>query len=292
MKKILYIIPMLLVSLTACQKENENRDNSDPNAVRINATIGNAAIEAGNPLSRTAPTAPAAEDKWQTGDVIAVSNNNGSVDYTFSGTAWVVAGSDYLMWDAQTMQFTAYHPVVEDVSMSNFALPTDQSNPAKIAKADYMTFSGEKTRPNDSNIINLELARKTARIILSVTAGVEYDGLQPIVSNVKINSAYSGYAGASVTGSVTPITPCFSNDKRYALVIPTAAAADKAFITLTISYAGGKRDLTLTGIPTLAAGNSYTIILTAGKDRLTMGGITAGMWTNGDEEIITSQPNN
>lgn len=286
MKKIFYIIPLLLTSLAACQNEELNGEK-DPNAVEINAIIGE-----GKPLLRTAPTVSMSEDKWQTGDVIAVSNSNGFASYAYNGTAWTAVGGDYLKWDAPTMRFTAYHPVAEGVSISDFVLPIDQSTPAKIALADYMTFSGDKTRPNDSNIINLELARKTTRIVLSVTAGVEFNGLNPTISDVKINSAYSGYASSSVTGSVTPITPCLSNNKRYALVIPTAAASDKAFITLKVSYTGGAREVTLTGIPAIAAGNSYTITLIAGKDRLTMGGITAGTWTGGDEEIITSQPNN
>lgn len=275
MKKIQYIILMLLASFTSCQQQEEMNENNDPNAVVINASIGEATS-----LSRTAPTAPEVEDQWQAGDQIAISSGGASMVYTYGSTAWTATGGDCLKWTASTMTFTAYYPATTGTSATDFALPVDQSSTAKIAKADYMTFWGDKTRKEGSDDVDLEFSRKMARVILNITPNREFDGLNPVISNVKINSAYAGYSYSAASGNTTAVTPCLVDDKYYALVIPTAVASSKVFVTLTVTYAGGTKDLTLTGIPELAVANSYTIALTAGKEKLSIGSVSVADWSN------------
>lgn len=275
MKKIQYIILMLLASFTSCQQQEEMNENNDPNAVVINASIGEVTS-----LSRTAPTAPEAEDQWQAGDQIAISSGGASMVYTYGSTAWTATGGDCLKWTASTMTFTAYYPATTGTSATDFALPADQSSTAKIAKADYMTFWGDKTRKEGSDDVDLEFSRKMARVILNITPNREFDGLNPVISNVKINSAYAGYSYSAASGNTTAVTPCLVDDKYYALVIPTAVASSKVFVTLTVTYAGGTKDLTLTGIPELAVANSYTIALTAGKEKLSIGSVSVADWSN------------
>ncbi|MCD8317394.1 MAG: leucine-rich repeat protein, partial [Paraprevotella sp.] len=70
-----------------------------------------------------------------------------------------------------------------------------------------------------------------------------------------------------------------------ALVIPAEAQTGQAFLTLTVE---GK-SLTVTGIPAMEAGKSYTYPLTVGKDAMTVGEVTVEDWTSG--ELTENQGN-
>lgn len=279
--KFKYIILVLAaIAAVSCQKADQEFDsNLDPNAVRIEATVGGVFTRS-NPLEEGA-----ASSVFKTNDVVTVAAEaQGAVGYTFNGTTWSAEAGKYLRWDAPTMNFKAWYP--QTASMTDFTLPTDQSTTAGIESADYMTYSGSHTK-DGTNPISLTLQRKTARVILKIAAfGDEYIymGREQKVSNVKIHSGAATYSADAVSGSATELTPYTTdngevNSLYTALVIPTAAQATETFISVVD---GGSYTLLTKGIPAMEAGKSYTYNLKVGKDDVVITSITVNDWTTGE----------
>lgn len=275
--KLKYIIPVLAVVATvSCQKdEDASNFNDDPSAVRLTATVGGM-------FTRSNPTDDAKSAVFNSGDQIMVSaDTQSAVSYTFDGTKWSPEAGTYLRWDTETMAFTAWYP--STASMTDFTLPTDQSNMANIASADYMTYSGSQTH-NGTTALDLTLQRKTARVIVKIAAfGEQYTPDQKNVSGVKISSGAASYSGSTVSGAVTQTTPFATgsgalNSTYTALVIPSSEQASENFVSLVD---GQGATLYVKGIPALEAGKSYAYDVMVGKDNVTITSISVTDWTTG-----------
>ncbi|MEG2266370.1 MAG: fimbrillin family protein, partial [Acinetobacter sp.] len=277
MKKILYIVPLVLTALVSCQKEELFTAESD--VVTINATIGE-----GITLSRVNTSDPAATS-WAIGDKIAINNEgNNYVNYTYSGTSWAAAPGEFLKWSSPSMTFNGYYPVTEGTSLSDFVLPTDQTDVAKISAADYMTVSESKSKPASGSDVALNFTRKTARVIVKITKiQNEFVGT-PVISNFKIASARARYSGGATAGNTTAVATYKAVDNKYiALVIPNSGLSGD-FITLDVTDdTGSTKSLKLSYIPATEAGKSYTYNLTVGKSRIELGSsVTVENWTARD----------
>ena len=96
------------------------------------------------------------------------------------------------------------------------------------------------------------------------------------------------YAGATID-NVNSLSICgvkaykHSDNKFYALIKPCEAQNSATFISLDVAEGASKTTTeTLTGIPELTAGKSYTYQLTVGKDKVSVSGITVKDWTTGN----------
>lgn len=194
--------------------------------------------------------------------------------------------------------------------MTDFTLPTDQSDEAKIGKADYMSFSGDVTKGNN-NSVSFAMQRHTARVCVSINGfGDQYDSSKT-QCDVKIYSpheaikvAYSDKITASGQGNnpvlVTPyngtglkLTEENKNGgKAIALVTPSAQAMnDKTFIEVTVRVKVGTEEtasedvktLYVKGIPAFQGGYSYTYNLHVGKDVVTVESVMVKPWS---EQIV------
>lgn len=287
MKKILYIVPILLAALTSCQKEEGSGDGTD--AVTINATIGK--ISEGIPLTRVNSADPDAT-KWDVDDQIAVSNGGEFVKYTYAGSdAWTAEADKFLKWSSPTMTFNAYYPARRNLAtdMGNFRLFSVQSTAEYISATDYMTYSGSNTKPASGSAVNLALTRKTARVILNVTFANEFGTTPaPSVGELYVLSAYSRYTNGVPAGDPLSVNPfrnsTVSENQFIALVIPSATSVDLRFIGLEIHYGESNsksKYVFLQGIPVMGAGKSYTYNLIAGKDKLEVASVTVEDWASG-----------
>ena len=101
---------------------------------------------------------------------------------------------------------------------------------------------------------------------------------------VEIDGFNDQYAGATVNSlSICGVKAYKHSDgKFYALIKPCEAQNSETFISLDVAEGESKTTETLTGIPTLTAGNSYTYKLTVGKDKISVSGIYVADWTTGD----------
>jgi len=284
MKATKYIsIAAAIVALAACSNEEELTSyQTDPDAVRFAVSVDEGiAISRSNPIDEDATK----RKTFNEGDVVTISAaGQQAVNYTLDGNgAWTPGDGKYLTWDAASVTFSAYYPGgVTGVSMTEFALPTEQNTEAKIQKADYMAVTKAEARPAiGRELTSLTLGRQTARIIVKIGGfGNQFADAAPKVSDVKINSAKKSLAETAVT-SVTPFATGEGgvNSTYTALVIPGEANAAAEFITLKVGDTG----LTVTGIPAAEAGHSYTYTLIVGKDAVSIASVTVNDWATGEE---------
>ena len=276
----------LMGTLASCQSDDEATIARPANAVGINVTVGSLQTTRSNPAS----TDPNEAKNFNQGDRVCVSTEGQDPvlfqcqDADQQTWAEVEAGK-FLLWTQSQMTFLAYYPTTPGTSMTNFTLPADQSTEAKIALADYMTrqFGYDNEYSND---INIDLERKTARVIVRIAGFTDqYFDDQKTVSNLRINSQYSDIVdGDNGTGSSTEVTPYMQGDggqgtSYTALVVPTNGDDYATFITLTD---GESNTLTVKGIPELHEGYSYTYNLMVGKNKIEVASVTVQDWATGE----------
>ena len=267
MKRMMGLAAAIL-ALTACSESEDllSAFHSDPNAVRITAEVGKASA---NGFTRSYPLGATEADqkKFKEGDKISVqADGQDAVTYQLNGDEWQPQGGKFLKWESNEMNFTAYYPASFDGDLDKVTLPKEYDE-ASLAANDFMSYYGLQTNTNKSNQLSLIMERKMARVV------VEIDGFN------------DQYAGATVNSlSICGIKAYKHTDgKFYALIKPCEAQNSATFISLDVAEGESKTTTeTLTGIPALAAGKSYTYQLTVGKDKVSVSGITVKDWTTGD----------
>ena len=270
MKRMMGLAAAIL-ALSACSESEDllSAFHSDPNAVRITAEVGKASA---NGFTRSYPLGDAeAQKKFKDGDMISVkADGQDAVTYQLNGTEWQPKeSSKFLKWESDEMTFTAYYPASFDGNLDKVTLPAEYDE-ASLAANDFMSYSGKQTNTKDNNNkLSLTMERKMARVV------VEIDGFN------------DQYAGATID-NVNSLSICgikaykHSDNKFYALIKPCEAQNSATFISLDVADGASKTTTeTLTGIPELTAGNSYTYKLTIGKDKISVSGIYVADWTGG-----------
>ena len=264
MKRMMGLAAAIL-ALSACSESEDllSAFHSDPNAVRITAQVGKASA---NGFTRSYPLGDAdAQKKFNNGDEISVkADGQDAVTYQLNGNEWQPQGGKFLKWESDKMNFTAYYPASFDGNLDKVILPAEYDE-ASLAANDFMSYYGLQTNTN-GNQLTLTMNRMMARVV------VEIDGFN------------DQYAGATVNSlSICGIKAYKHTDKKfYALIKPCAAQNSATFLSLDVAEGESKTTTeTLTGIPALTAGNSYTYQLTVGKDKVSVSGITVKDWTGG-----------
>ena len=252
-----------ILALTACSESEDllATFHSDPNAVRITAQVGKASADGftrSNPLGGTA----ADQAKFNENDVISVkADDQDAVTYKLVGSEWQPQGGKFLKWENKTMIFTAYYPATFNGTITQ---PTEYTSVESLAAADFMSFTGEQSNTNGNNL-KLTMKRQMARVVVEVVDfNDQYD------KNTPINSV-------SICG--VKAYKHKEDGKYYALIKPTEAQSTSEFLSLKVGTNNAKE--TLTGIPALEAGKSYTYELTVGKNKISVSGITVKDWTTG-----------
>ena len=270
----------LALSAVACSQDDDFAPSylSDPDAVRITAQVGTADVTGG--FTRSNPLGTAEEQaKFNTGDQISVTaGTQAPVTYQLGTDGWKPVGETYLKWQTNEMNVTAYYPVGKnDASATTFTVPTEYTDLAAIAEADYMTYSGTQTKGDDRSI-NLEMQRKMVRLVITPEFNDQF-ATGYSVTAIEVHANTKGYAdGQPETGDIT-VTALKQGDAFYALLAPTTADA-ATFLTVTVSDGTNSQELTVKGIPATTAGNSYSFALTVGKDKVKMGTVSVNPWTD------------
>ena len=272
MKRMMGLAAAIL-ALSACSESEDllSAFHSDPNAVRITAEVGKASTNGftrSNPLGAT----EADQKSFNNGDMISVkADGQDAVTYQLNGTEWQPKeSSKFLKWESDKMNFTAYYPASFDGNLDKVILPAEYDE-ASLAANDFMSYYGLQTNTKDNNNqLTLIMNRKMARVV------VEIDGFNDQYAGAKIDNVNS----LSICG----IKAYKHSDKKfYALIKPCETQNSETFISLDVADGASKTTTeTLTGIPALTAGNSYTYKLTIGKNKISVSGITVANWTTGD----------
>ena len=257
-----------ILALSACSESEDllSAFHSDPNAVRITAQVGKASA---NGFTRSFPLGDAeAQTKFKDGDMISVqADGQDAVTYQLNNNEWQPQGGKFLKWESDEMNFTAYYPDTFDGNLDKVTLPAEY-DAASLAANDFMSYSGKQSNTK-GNQLSLIMERKMARVV------VEIDGF---------NDQYAGATVNSINSlSICGIKAYKHNDKKfYALIKPCEAQNSATFISLDVAEGASKTTTeTLTGIPKLEAGNSYTYQLKVGKNKISVSGISVANWNTG-----------
>ena len=255
---------------------------SNPDAVHFTASVNNA-------TTRTNPAATdATQTKFNENDQVTVSNNGNQADYAYNGTSWVPAEANkYLLWDRSNLTFNCWYPAGGNNTATIGYLTADQSSAELMAKSDYM--NAEKTLKTADETLNFNLERKTARLILKISAFTEQFESTPTIKQVRIVSKASTAESETQTIDITPLTSGGGGiGSTYTALVAPGKVVAKFYFTDDMSDA---EPLTMTTNVT-AAGNSYIYNLIVGKKKIEVTGITAGPWGQGTGIVdnLTSIP--
>ena len=252
---------LVLLMAVSCSKSGQGDYYSDPNAVHFSAVVGSG--------TKTSPVGSAAEQtQFSSGDLVAISDGGAFYNYRLdeNGNWSPVESAKFIRWTSASTTFRAYYPVRDGVSFSSATLPTDQSTLDALASADWMTVTSTVSKPQDGFTVNLQFQRRTARVKVTIEKFLdEFGGKNPAISAL------------SVCGTKTY---CDGN-AYYALSLPRSLDADLPFITLTVSFDDGTKDLYVKGIPTLEEGKTYSYSLTVGKNEVRVASVMVNEWTGG-----------
>ena len=249
-----------ILALTACSESEDllAAYHSDSKAVHITAQVGKASADG---FTRSNPLGTAEEQaKFNENDEISVkADGQDAVTYKLKGSEWQPQGNKFLKWENETMNFTAYYPASYGGVLSQ---PKSYPDEASLIAADYMSFTGDVKNPGD-NSLKLTMKRKMARVVIEIVKFNDQYAEGTKVNSVTINGDVKAYKQ--------------SDNKYYALMVPCEAETTKEFLSLEVGTNNVKE--TLTGIPALEAGKSYTYKLTVGKNKISVSGITVKDWT-------------
>ena len=276
-QKILGLVATAGLLLAGCATDSDNSNTwlSDPNAVHVSASVGSI-------FTRSNPAASdeAKQKSFNKGDVMGVSNNGTSLNYTFNGTDWQPGSGSYLVWDKNDLKFQCWYPADGKNTYSKGYIQEDQSNATEIAKSDYMTAAVTNlTKIPDSRQLDVALVRKTARLILNIQSFNDQFTDDTKVNHIRIASNASTDASES---SIVNIKPLQNGEggkgTTYTALVAPGSVEGKLYFTT--DEATETPLVVKTGA--LEAGKSYTYNLIVGKNKVTIGNVTVAEWTPGE----------
>lgn len=299
MKITKYIGALAFVAmLAACSNEEEQGINTLSNVVEVTANVGkNSIFTRSNPVGKTEEALSVFND----GDLIRILTNGKTVNYTKSGDNWIPENGDYLCWTGGVQEFKAIYPYSASENTVNTIysgyVSADQSTLDKIAKSDYMWTSRIDAKAPQDRMLVLYFQRQTARVVVRVSSfGNEFDGLKPVLTDVKVYSKLHVSAEEQVgenenieeiTAYKDPTPDENGNNVFYALVAPGEKKDGENFLKLTVAYNDEdgnptlSKDLFVKGIPAHEKSQSYTYNVKIGKDNAAVGNVNVTNWSTG-----------
>lgn len=257
---------LVLLIAVSCSKSGQGDYYSDPDAVHFSAVVGSG--------TKTSPVGSADEQtQFSSGDLVAISDGGAFYNYSLNSSGeWTpVDPAKFIRWTSASTTFRAYYPVRDGVSFSSATLPTDQSTPQALASSDWMTVTSTVSKPQDGFAVGLEFRRRTARVKVTIEKFLdEFDGKNPAISALSVCGT-----------SVFEASDDAGNKFYYAISLPRSLDPGSNFITLTVNFAGGTKDLYVKGIPTLEEGKTYSYSLTVGKNEVRVASVMVNEWTGG-----------
>lgn len=273
-QKILGLVATAGLLLAGCATDSDNNNTwlSDSNAVHVSASVGSI-------FTRSYPTDETKQTSFNNGDVMGVSNNGKSLNYTFNGTDWQPEnGTDYLVWDNSNLTFQCWYPADGKNSFSKGYIQEDQSSATEIAKSDYMTAEKKLDAIPDSRKLEVALERKTARLIFNIETFNDQFTADTKVNHVRIVGKKCTDASESSIINIKPLQKGEGGKgTTYTALVAPGEVEGKLYFTDNEST---ETPLVVkTG--DLEAGKSYTYQLTVGKNQVSVAGITVKDWATG-----------
>ena len=275
---ILALAASVMLGMSSCSDDTESYGS---NEVQLNVTVGSG--------TRTQPHVQGAEAlQFSEGDILKVEADGQTASYMYTAERQWKAQGTPLLWIKTPMPVKAVYPAT--ASYDSFDVPADQSTVEKIASADYMTYDNPAAQNAGDGILNIEMHRQVARVIINTQYNDEYNGTVPTIKQIFLSAC--GSVGGT---ALQKYTPYVSGSTYTAIVGPTAADAAAMFIKIVVSEESGEfRAFDINGIRQLEAGASYTFNVKVGKGAAHITGVTLDPWTDGTlpggEDIDAERP--
>ena len=270
-KNILYTLALLSI-FAACAKTEHPHfgGENDPNAVTINPSVAVLSTKS-NPLGDDT-----AQTQFNEGDVITIKDKSDNAVYKYalgSDGRWKPTDDGKcLLWHSESLTIEAYYGT-EGEDPSRGVL--DQSDADKIASADYMTYSGTVSRTEGSNELSFSMTRQQVLVTVIIASyGDQYNQNTDFITELSIGDINPYIRNKN--GEYSPNSRGTIGYK-YSAIIPQN-------LSFSITYKIGQdlRIVNLTSNTNFVAGNSYTINLRVGKDKIEIGDITVSDWGSTD----------
>ena len=265
MRRLSISAALVLLAALSCSKSEQKSYYSDPDAVHFSAGVSSD--------TKTSPIGSAAEQtQFNIGDKIAISDGGAFFNYVLGSDGWAPEDpAKFIRWTSASTTFKAYYPVRDGVSFSSASLPADQSTGDAIASADWMTATSTLSKPQSGFNVDLQFQRKTARVKVTIDKFLdEFDGKNPTIESLSVCGT-TAYTLSDAAGAKS----------YYAQLLPRSADAGSEFLTLTVSFTGGSKDLVVRGSPALEEGKTYSYSLTVGKSTVKVANVMVSDWGSG-----------
>lgn len=246
-----------------------------------------------------------------------------TVNYQLGDEGWsAVTPGEYLAWHSATQRFRAFSPVKvrsaapagsEALAIADYHdnafdfgyVADDQRLLEALQSSDFMTAQNDQAEePKTTHVLPLEFTRQTARIVINITGyNDEYNADNTTVQGVEVRAAgdtHDTEANTNIKAYTVPEDGISAEgvlQQFVCLVCPTDQNDGEKFLTLHVADRDAKIDYeeynwahypdkTVTGIPAIEAGKSYTYNLTVGKNTVKVSSVNVADW--GDEELVPS----
>ena len=269
-KNILYTLALLSIFASCAKTELPHfGGENDPDAVVISPSVAVLSSKS-NPLSKDNIQLMS----FNEGDIITIKDLSDNEVYTYKLTngSWKSTNGKCLLWHSESLNIEASYGSKGEGDRG----VEDQSDAEKIALADYMTYSGTVTRI-DGNELSFTLERKQALVTVVIKSyGDQYNPDVDKISDLKFHSIIPYIRDAS--GNYTDVRDNGTVGYRYSAIVPGGQS-------LGIFYKVHDQDRKVIdplNQTHFDAGNSYTINLRVGKDKLEVGDISVSDWGSTD----------
>ena len=269
-KNILYTLALLSIFASCAKTELPHfGGENDPDAVVISPSVAVLSSKS-NPLGDSE-----AQRQFNEGDVITIKDlsDNEVYTYTLTDGSWKPTDGKCLLWHSESLNIEASYGSKGNEGHG----VVDQSNAEGIALADYMTYSGDVQRIDGNNELSFTLERQQALVTVVIKSyGDQYNRDVDLISDLKICDITPYIRDAN--GEHTDRRDNGTVGYRYSAIVPGGRQ-----LIINYNVRGDSRIVTNpNGNFFCGAGNSYTINLRVGKDKLEVGDITVSDWGSTD----------
>ena len=291
MKKVKMIATAALATLlAACSNDSDvfNTPDYADTPIGLNVNVG--------PMATRAGYEQGALTEGSFGPFLTTEGTNSDSRYNCTNrevkyeSGWTIQGEP-LLWKSNeaTVNYYAYLPytgTVGDAANYAFTVQTDQSSDSNVKASDLLCTGQQTATPGTA--LDINFVHAMSKLNVNLTKGSELDEgvtfTSVKLSNCATATTVNLTAGTAVTatnsGQTITLYAATANEKYECILVPqTFNKSLKVEITdnneKVYTFTSNK-DLTF------ASGEQYTLNLTVGRDKVTMGTISAGSW--GEEQ--------
>lgn len=285
--------------MAACSSEDVPQVDSVTNTpIRIHAMV--AELE-----SRAGYGGTVLPDKFY----LSVANTNNptysysNVEVTKSGSGWEPTSPMY--WQNSTTEVTVTAATFSLNGAQNLAVQADQSTADNVVASDYLYMEADEQTYAAKNekaegAINVNFSHIMSKVNLTITLADEFDATENPISNVTFQGTVAsrsytvgtGWATIPDNASATDITACgvgYTKPKATYEVILVPQTIDAGNFAVQFKIGNRMFKWTSTGEVELESGKQYTLVLTAGDEKVSGASFSSTAWGDGVNNNVATE---